>query len=92
MGRLKIRKPADFPAWDMRTQKAVHRGWLHYVPLGLILMKMQDLLNQEKVAVVPGNAFGASGEGFIRCSYASSMENIKEALKRIESFINRHKK
>ena len=48
----------------------------------------ERLLKAEKVAVVPGNAFGASGEGFIRCSYASSMENIKEALKRIEHFIN----
>lgn len=48
----------------------------------------EKLLNAEKVAVVPGNAFGASGEGFIRCSYASSMENIKEALVRIERFIN----
>ena len=53
---------------------------------------VEQLLMEEKVAVVPGNAVGASGEGFIRCSYASSMENIKEALKRIESFINRHKK
>ena len=53
---------------------------------------VEKLLMEEKVAVVPGNAFGASGEGFIRCSYASSMENIKEALKRIEAFINRHKK
>lgn len=48
----------------------------------------ERLLKAEHVAVVPGNAFGASGEGFIRCSYASSMENIKEALKRIERFIN----
>lgn len=48
---------------------------------------VEKLLMQEKVAVVPGNAFGASGEGFIRCSYAASMENIKEALKRIERFI-----
>ncbi len=48
----------------------------------------ERLLKAEKVAVVPGNAFGASGEGFVRCSYASSMENIKEALKRIEHFIS----
>ena len=48
----------------------------------------ERLLKEEKVAVVPGNAFGASGEGFIRCSYASSVENIKEALVRIERFIN----
>lgn len=51
----------------------------------------EKLLMEEKVAVVPGNAFGASGEGFVRCSYASSMENIKEALKRIERFVNKHK-
>lgn len=50
----------------------------------------QKLLEEEKVAVVPGNAFGASGEGFIRCSYAYSIKNIEEALKRIESFVNRH--
>lgn len=48
----------------------------------------ERLLKAEKVAVVPGNAFGASGEGFVRCSYASSMDNIKEALKRIEHFIS----
>lgn len=51
----------------------------------------EKLLMEEKVAVVPGNAFGASGEGFVRCSYASSMENIKEALRRIERFVNHHK-
>lgn len=48
------------------------------------------LLQEEKVAVVPGNAFGESGEGFIRCSYAYSIENIQEALKRIERFVKRH--
>lgn len=52
----------------------------------------QKLLEEEKVAVVPGNAFGASGEGFIRCSYAYSIENIQEALKRIEKFVERHKR
>ena len=49
------------------------------------------LLEEEKVAVVPGNAFGESGEGFIRCSYAYSIENIEEALKRIERFVQRHR-
>ena len=52
----------------------------------------QNLLNEEKVAVVPGNAFGESGEGFIRCSYAYSIENIQEALKRIERFVKNHSK
>jgi aminotransferase len=47
------------------------------------------LLFEEKVAVVPGNAFGASGEGFVRCSYAASMENLREALRRIKSFLRK---
>lgn len=51
----------------------------------------QKLLDEEKVAVVPGNAFGASGEGFIRCSYAYSIKNIEEALARISRFVERHK-
>jgi aminotransferase len=44
------------------------------------------LLHEEKVAVVPGNAFGACGEGFVRCAYATSLENIKEAMRRIGRF------
>ncbi|MDR1440313.1 MAG: aminotransferase class I/II-fold pyridoxal phosphate-dependent enzyme [Clostridiales bacterium] len=46
------------------------------------------LLERERVAVVPGNAFGASGEGFIRCSYAYSIENIEEALERIGRYVH----
>jgi len=48
------------------------------------------LLREEKVAVVPGNAFGESGEGFIRCSYAYSIDSIKEALTRIKRFVENH--
>ena len=47
------------------------------------------LLQEEKVAVVPGTAFGACGEGFLRISYAYSLENLKEALERIGRFIQR---
>ncbi len=47
------------------------------------------LLEEEKVAVVPGTAFGACGEGFLRISYAYSLENLKVALDRIEHFISR---
>lgn len=47
----------------------------------------EALLKEEEVLVIPGTAFGASGEGFIRCSYASSMENILESIKRIERFV-----
>ena len=46
------------------------------------------LLEAEKVAVVPGTAFGDSGEGFVRISYAYSLERLKEALNRIEHFIS----
>jgi aminotransferase len=49
----------------------------------------EKLLFEEKVAVVPGNVFGECGEGYIRCSYATSMEKIEEALKRIEKFVRR---
>lgn len=49
----------------------------------------EQLLIQEKVAVVPGNVFGESGEGHIRCSYATGMEQLKEAVKRIENFIKK---
>lgn len=47
----------------------------------------EELLNDQKVAVVPGNAFGAAGEGYVRISYAYSIEEIKEALARIEAFL-----
>ena len=47
----------------------------------------EELLKEEKVAVVPGTAFGPSGEGHIRCSYAYSTEQLQEALKRIAHFV-----
>ena len=46
-----------------------------------------DLLNRHQVAVVPGTAFGPSGEGYIRCSYATSMDNLKLAMDRIAAFV-----
>lgn len=47
------------------------------------------LLHEEKLAVVPGNAFGDSGEGFLRISYAYSLENLKKAIARLERFVGR---
>jgi aminotransferase len=44
---------------------------------------------EEKVAVVPGSAFGRSGEGHVRASYATSLPNIEEALNRMERFLTR---
>ena len=49
----------------------------------------QKLLDEEKVAVVPGSAFGAGGAGFVRCSYATQYEKIEQALEHIESFVKR---
>ncbi|MFE8702403.1 aminotransferase [Cytobacillus sp. FJAT-54145] len=49
----------------------------------------EKLLLEEKVAVVPGNVFGESGEGHIRCSYASSMEQLQESVKRIKRFVEK---
>ena len=46
-------------------------------------------LEEEKVAVVPGTAFGDCGEGFLRISYAYSLDHLKEALSRLERFITK---
>jgi aminotransferase len=52
----------------------------------------EKLIREEKVAVVPGTAFGRCGEGYIRCCYATSMDDIEEALKRMGRFVGKHKK
>ena len=50
----------------------------------------EKLLHEEHVAVVPGDAFGKGGEGFVRCSYATAYDKIEEALRRMERFMQRH--
>ncbi|MEX1045089.1 MAG: aminotransferase class I/II-fold pyridoxal phosphate-dependent enzyme [Chthoniobacterales bacterium] len=50
------------------------------------------LLEEQKVAVVPGTAFGPDGEGFVRCSYATSLEQIKIAMERMARFVDGHRK
>jgi aminotransferase len=52
----------------------------------------EKLLREEKVLVVPGDAFGECGEGFIRACYASSMENIVEAIRRVKNFVDRNRR
>lgn len=49
----------------------------------------EEFLKEEKVAIVPGNAFGDCGEGYVRISYAASMDNIREAMRRLQSFVSR---
>ncbi len=51
----------------------------------------EGLLMEEKVAVVPGTAFGKCGEGHVRCCYATSMSNIEEALRRMARFVHKHR-
>jgi aminotransferase len=50
------------------------------------------LLREDLVAAVPGNAFGNNGEGFIRCCYAASIDNIQQAIERMGTFLKRHRK
>lgn len=50
----------------------------------------EKLLMEEHVAAVPGDVFGESGEGHIRCSYASSMEQLKEAISRMDKFLQKY--
>jgi aminotransferase len=50
----------------------------------------QKLLEEERVAVVPGTAFGPGGEGFVRCSYATAYEKLEEALRRMDRFMRRY--
>jgi len=51
----------------------------------------ENLLKEEKVVVVPGTAFGPAGEGYIRCCYATAMNEIEEALSRIKRFLEKHR-
>jgi aminotransferase len=50
----------------------------------------ETLLQEERVAVIPGSAFGQSGRGFVRCSYATAYEQIEGALERMNRFMRRH--
>ena len=50
-------------------------------------MRKGSLVLPESVAAVPGTAFGPSGEGFLRCCYATSMDDLKEAMIRLERYI-----
>ena len=49
----------------------------------------ERLLYESKVAAVPGSAFGSSGEGYMRISYAYSLKHLMEAMRRIEEFLNK---
>ncbi len=52
----------------------------------------EGLLTEEKVAVVPGSAFGKHGEGYVRCCYATSLADIEEAISRMKRFVDKHRR
>ena len=83
--------------WDMGLDCFEPKGAFYVFPCikstGLTSDEFCNrLLSEYKVAVVPGNSFGSSGEGYVRCSYAASMANIKEATHRIAEFIKKNKR
>ena len=77
---------------EMGLTVSVPEGAFYVFPsiqkTGLSSMEFSDrLLKEQKVAVIPGNAFGHCGEGYIRCSYAYSQEMIRQCLERIAVFV-----
>ncbi len=66
-------------------------GRFHFSHSGMTSNEFSKrLLKEERVAVIPGDAFGQCGEGFIRCSYVASLEDIEEALERMGRFVRRY--
>ena len=81
---------------DMGISCPLARGAFYMFPyIGDTGLSSKDfalkLLDEENVAVVPGTAFGECGEGYVRCAYATSMDNLKEAMVRIKRFVERHR-
>ena len=82
---------------DLGLQSHMPEGAFYVFPsiknTGMKSMEFaQGLLKKEKVALVPGVAFGKSCEGYVRISYASSFENLKEAVLRIEHYLKSKRK
>jgi aminotransferase len=82
---------------DMGLPCHLPQGAFYAFPYtGDVVMTSKDfaleLLEKEKVAVVPGNAFGPCGEGFVRCCFATSREDIKTAMERMAAFVSHTRK
>ena len=60
------------------------------VCLSLPVEEVDKLLREKEVAIIPGSAFGASGEGYARISYAYSVDHLQTAMKRIREFLTEH--
>ena len=76
------------PDWRGSTPRGAFYVFADIRPTGLTSRDFSlRLLEEQKVAVVPGTAFGKDGEGFVRCSYATSLEQIKIAMERMAKFV-----
>jgi aminotransferase len=83
----------DIPGLSCITPKGAFYVFANIKKTGMSSEKFAErLLKEAGVAVVPGNSFGESGEGYIRMSYSVSRESIKEALERIKRFMEKEKK
>ena len=94
-GGLGIIAAGNAPGDAVREQIQVAKS-LTSRPFGVNIMLMSPFVEEvaqvvaeEKVAVVPGTAFGDCGEGFLRISYAYSLADLKEAIGRLEKFVRR---
>ena len=80
--------PATVTLWANRFIALVLAVLLFTLPSLLELYcKVRVLRPEEKVAVIPGSAFGPGGEGFVRACYASSMKDLAEAIARLDNFL-----
>ena len=78
----------EMPKFDLVVPEGAFYVFPSIQNTGLTSLEFAEkLLQAEKVALVPGNAFGACGEGYVRCSYAASSKNLSEALDRIARFV-----
>ena len=78
----------DLPGVSCVTPKGAFYAFPGVASLGMTDVEFcESLLHTERVALIPGSAFGASGAGFVRASYTASVPDIEEALRRIGRFV-----
>ena len=76
------------PGISCREPQGAFYVFPNVTELGLPVDDLAErILRQAGVALLPGTAFGENGEGYLRLSYATSMENLEEALERVEAFV-----
>ncbi len=81
------------PGFSVKMPKGAFYAFANITGTGMTSKEISDyLLNEAGVATLPGTSFGKYGEGFIRFSYATSLDNIKEGLKRVEEAVSKIKK